>query len=516
MQIYRYRNLYTAVERNQTKWVIFGVSIVLLGFSLFTIGPHILISPTYYSQGGLWMQFIINLGIRGSLIMIPVSLGIAIFRYRLWDIDLLINRTILYGSLTAIVSGIYIFIVGFIGAKFLESENLIISVMATAIITICFVPLRNRLQSMINRMMYGDREDPYGLIVRLGKQLARQIPHDQMLPEAASTIKEALRLPYVAIEIISEEKVTIAASAGKSDNGLERIPLVHGGQEAGHLVLAQRSREEPFTPSERNLLEGLARQVGAAVQSVRLTRDLQQLAGDLQRSREHLVLAREEERRRIRRNLHDELAPTLAALALNASTAEDLIESDTEAAKRLIKQLRSSIRETVQDIRRLAYDLRPPALDQLGLVAAIRERALQINNFIKGFGIEREKTLHVTVTAPQTLPSLPAAVEVATYWVVQEALMNVIRHSGAGNCSVKLEMVNKNGHVELAVDIEDDGVGSANHEVSHRISGIGIQVMRERVEEIGGRLLLETREFGGTCVKATIPISKVTLVNPET
>jgi signal transduction histidine kinase len=230
------------------------------------------------------------------------------------------------------------------------------------------------------------------------------------------------------------------------------------------------------------LLDDLAPQVGVAVHAVRLT-------ADLQRSREQLVLAREEERRRLRRDLHDDLAPTLASLGLTASMAADLILTNPTTATALVKELQTEIRATVGNIRRLVYDLRPPTLDELGLLAAVRERAAHYTNAPGG--------VHITVDAPAELPALPAAVEVAAYRIVQEALENVSKHSHAQECAIRFK--NHNG---LEIEITDDGIGLP----PNITPGVGLRSMRERAEELGGSCVIERCVEGGTRILARLPI----------
>jgi signal transduction histidine kinase len=215
------------------------------------------------------------------------------------------------------------------------------------------------------------------------------------------------------------------------------------------------------------------------------------LSAELQRSRERLVTAREEERRRLRRDLHDELAPTLAALALNAATARDRTTHDP-ATNALLHDLYSGLRAAVGDIRRLVYELRPPALDELGLVAALRERAAQFSAAADGH------PLHVAVDAPEHLPLLPAAVEVAAYRIVQEALMNVVRHARAHACTVRLVLSDG-----LHLEITDDGVGLP---LTYR-AGVGLRSMRERAVELGGRCTIDPLDGRGTRVHACLPVA---------
>jgi signal transduction histidine kinase len=227
--------------------------------------------------------------------------------------------------------------------------------------------------------------------------------------------------------------------------------------------------------------------VGVAAYGVRLTRDLQRLAGELQQSRERLVTAREEERRRLRRDLHDGVGPTLASLVQRLDAVSRLVPRDPEAAISLLVDLKAHTRATVADIRQMVYALRPPALDELGLVSAIREHAAQ----------HLEPTaLRVTLDAP-ALPALPAAVEVAAYRIVLEALTNVARHAGAQICAVRLTC-----GADLVVEIIDDGRGLPDGV----LAGVGIASMRERAAELGGECLVGRGPSGGTRVWARLPL----------
>jgi signal transduction histidine kinase len=226
---------------------------------------------------------------------------------------------------------------------------------------------------------------------------------------------------------------------------------------------------------------------------VRLTTDLQRLTADLQQSRERLVTAREEERRRLRRDLHDGLGPQLASHSLRLEAARDFIRTNPERAEALLNQLIEKSQGIVVDIRRLVYALRPPALDELGLVGAVREYTAQSE--LNG--------LRITLTTPERLPPLPAAVEVAAYRIIQEALTNVIRHAKAQSCQVSLAL--QETPARLEVEIKDDGVGLP----AERHVGIGLTSMRERAEELGGACLVEAGAEGGTQVKARLPLMKL-------
>jgi signal transduction histidine kinase len=220
----------------------------------------------------------------------------------------------------------------------------------------------------------------------------------------------------------------------------------------------------------------------------RMTDRLRRFTEDLQRSRERLVVAREEERRRIRRDLHDGLGPMLASLTLKLDVASDMV-GDKPAARALLRDLKDQTQTAITDIRGLVYALRPPALDDLGLVAALREEAEQ-------YGLSG---LDVSFDAPQTLPPLPAAVEVAIYRIAQEALTNVARHANARQCTVRLILSNDLAELEVS----DDGQGLAPS--SGR--GVGLGSMRERAEELGGTCFVESPPAGGTRLRATVPLT---------
>ena len=251
----------------------------------------------------------------------------------------------------------------------------------------------------------------------------------------------------------------------------------------GELVLGRRGRGEPFGPADRRLLDDLCRQAAAAVHAVRL-------AADLQRSRQQLVSAREEERRRLRRDLHDGLGPTLAALGLKLETARNRLGQDPQADA-LLADLAERTQAAVADIRRLVYGLRPPTLDELGLVGALRQVA-------SASDLQARDGLRVGVEAPDRLPPLPAAVEVAAFRIAQEAVTNVVRHARARTCTIRLQLA----EAGLRLSVEDDGVGLA----AGRGIGIGLVSMRERAEELGGWFALEPRPDGGTRVRIVLPL----------
>jgi signal transduction histidine kinase len=498
-QIYRYRRVATPVERQQSKWVVFGfISNLLI---------MILLQPAYVTVSQIplgilhpWWEPLGALGWWVSVTIVPLSLAIAVMRYRLWDIDVILNRTLVYGTLTASIAAVYILLIVGLGALFQTSGNLLISLIATALVAILFQPLRERLQRGVNRLMYGERDDPYMVLSRLGQRLEATLASEAVLPTVVETVAQALKLPYAGIALKEGDEFQVAAeySSPRSSilpdmggeystpapdlrNRFEVIPLTYQSEVIGQLILAPRAPGESFTAADRRLLDQFAHQAGVAAYAVRL-------AMDLQLSRARLVTAREEERRRIRRDLHDGLGPALASLVMQADNAREWTHTDPGKTEVALTDIIAKAQAALQDIRRLVYDLRPPALDELGLIGALRQSAA---NFPNGLQIE--------IDAPEPLPPLSAAVEVAAYRIAQETLNNVVRHSHAEHCSVRVSIQD-----ELRLEISDDGMGLP----SGVRAGVGLISMRERAVELGGSCVIESRQGGGTQVLARLPLAK--------
>lgn len=387
-------------ERQQLKWFLFAalpmtvcLSIVIFDLISANFTTDFWFRTVHVLPSWQVLRAVIYAAVF-CLLLVPVCTYIAIRRYRLYDIDLVINRTLVYGALTVCVVGIYVLAVGGLGALFQTQGNFGVSLLATGVVAVVFQPLRGRIQRAVNRLMYGERDDPYAVTSRLGKRLEATLAPEAVLPTVVETIAQALKLPYAAIELKEGEGFRSAAAYGTPTGEQEALPLVYQREEIGRLVLSPRALGEGFSDSDRRSLEDLARQAEVAVHAVRLT-------ADLQRSRERLVATREEERRRLRRDLHDGLGAQLAGLNVQAGTLRRLIPRDPAAADELAVELRGELRAAIADIRRLVYDLRPPALDDLGLLAALRQPAVRHDS--------EDGPLSVLVEAPEDLPRLPAA-----------------------------------------------------------------------------------------------------------
>jgi signal transduction histidine kinase len=293
-------------------------------------------------------------------------------------------------------------------------------------------------------------------------------------PSLAGIIARTLNVPYVALT--DGENETSVHGVRPADRPLADVPLTYQGGEIGHLYVAARHPGTTLSSRDLNLLGDLAQQLGVAQYAIRAS-------GQLQDSRAALVTAREEERRRIRRDLHDGLGPTLASMKLQLTAVARLLDAEPQRAAELLDEVRESRDETTADVRRLVYGLRPPLLDELGLVAALRSHPAT------------QSGLRVTIE-PDRLPELPAAVEVALYRIASEAIHNAARHSGGQQCQVRIEVTDD----EVRMRISDDGRGLPEP----LVEGVGVAAIRERAAELGGTVALSSK--GGTTVTTVVPL----------
>jgi signal transduction histidine kinase len=475
-QIFRYRFLSNRVQRRQTRWVLvaFAAQIAWFGWVVLWIST---LPDLFFPES--FTALITLLGALITSTLLPLSIAIAILYDRLWQIDVVLNRTLVFGGLTVLVVFLYVLVVGILGALLQSGNNLLLSVLATGLIAVLFDPLRRRLQRSVNQLMYGQRDDPFAVMSELGRQLEMTAIPGETLSALVQTIGQTLKLPFVAI-VLGEEEV-IASVGAKTSEAPQSFPLVYQANTIGQLQVARRGNNEKFTVEEEHLLLNVARHAGTAVYA-------EQLTNQLQRSRERLVTTREEERRRLRRDLHDGLGPQLATLTVKVGAAQNLLRTDPDGANHLLDQVRAESQKAIMEIRRVVNDLRPSALDQLGLLSALREFVAQY---------QAGGTL-ITLYAPDKLPPLPAAVEVAAYRIVTEAITNTVRHTQARICTIHLEI----GEM-MNLKIDDNGNGLAENYQS----GVGLSSMRERAVELGGSFEIQSKPGQGTLLTVRLPIA---------
>jgi signal transduction histidine kinase len=420
-------------------------------------------------------------GLAGGVAL--VCLGSAAAHYRLGEIEPRMRRGLVQALVLVVVGAAF---VGLVRAVDVAADISVGSMLVGGLLALLLVPVAVAVQRAVRRWVYGDRASPDRVVSDL-RRLDAVVDPEDALRQVLELLARRLHLSFAAVDVFATPtSEPIAAAIGASSSASPAtIDLAVGGATVGRLRVEVDVGHDPFGPGDRRLLEDIGSQVGALVRAIVANRELQQ-------SRQRLVSTREEERRRLRRDLHDGLGPSLATLAMRLETATDLIGDDPASAADLVAHLSDQAREGIVEVRRLVDGLRPPALDQLGLVSALRHRAAEHTT---GAGAAR---VPWTVEADDDLEPLPAAVEVAAYRIVVEAVTNVQRHSGAHRCLVRLRRTGG----ELRVEVSDDGTGLAEE----RRAGVGLSSMRERAEELGGSFEVGPRPGGGTLIDVRLPL----------
>jgi signal transduction histidine kinase len=440
-------------ERLQLLWPVWGALTVPVTLLTGWVNHFLL------DDGPL---FVVALGL--AAVGLPVTVGIAILRHRLFDIRLVLSRTLTYLLLVVAVVAVYALLL--FATDRLTGNGTAGGLLAVGIVAVAVHPAYLGLRRWIERWIYGLRSDPQAAI-RLLADRAESAGTNALIAAVTEAVAAALRV----------DRVWVETSATQPDQAL-RAPMVHRGEEIGQLAIEVPPGRE-FSAAELDLVRDLARYAAILVRS-------EQLVDELQESRARIVAGREEERRRLRRDLHDGVGPSLAAIVLML----DATQARTDPVERnaLIAETRNEVRATIVEVRRLVDALRPPAIDEVGLLDAIRQRASSLSGQVT-----------FEVTGPERLVPLPAAVEVAAFRIASEAMTNVARHSAATRCRVTVEL---NGSFELTVS--DNGRG-ADRTASW---GVGWISMRERAAEVGGSCAIAARPEGGLTVRAVLPLNE--------
>jgi signal transduction histidine kinase len=474
--LWQYRHAEGPGEKERTKWVTYTFLSVAAAYLVFGQIPSGLTDDPLID----WNWLILG------LITVPLALSAAVLRYGILDLQVVLRRSLVYGLLTAalvVLPATLTIVIARLTDADLSGREL--ALVVALVVAGCFQALRTRLRRRVSRLIFGERDDPYELVSQLGGRLQSTVPAESLLESVAETVARALRLPYVAIELRGPDGVVDVQDYGERQGEALSLPLISQGEDVGRLLLDPGVRREPFGPADRKLIELLTQQVGIAAHSVLL-------AGRLQRSLHRAVTVREEERRRLRRDIHDGLGPMLSATKMQLELARKLLATRPDSAAAILGELVDTQQVVITDVRRLVEGLRPPVLDQLGLVSAIRERANTLSD-----RSDDDTGLTITVHAEADVEPLPAAVEVASYRVVLEALTNVVRHAQATECRVRLWRADA-----LLVEVTDNGRGMPDV----LRAGVGIGSMRERTSELGGSCVVTNNRHGGTVVRARFPI----------
>ena len=458
--VQRYRRT-GALGRQQT--LVFAVSFV---------PPVAAFVASMTDTAGPWLFGVASLPV-------PVAIGAAVLQHRLYDITLAVNRSLTYGALSVMIAGLYAVTVGGVGAMLRAPGAPWLPWVAAGVVAVSFAPLRNGLQQAANKLTYGQWSQPAEVLASTGRRLADATDTLALLATITTELAGGLGLAYVEIR---DGDGRVLARHGGPGTGCDELPLTAYGVQVGVLRWDRRRLRD----GDRALLVDVAHQLGGVVHAAALVSQVRD-------AQERLVLAREEERKRLRRDLHDGLGPALAGLTFgvdtlrNQLTGDRPVDTDTE-----LRRLRDGISSCVADVRRIVEGLRPPDLDELGLAGAL-------GRLVSRLSAEAGVAVGLDVGLDVGGPAVPAAVEVAAYRVAQEALTNVVRHSSAGRADVHVAVAGD----RLVLEVRDDGVGAA----VPRPGGVGLSSMHERARELGGSLTIASHAGAGTLVRALLPLA---------
>ena len=491
---FRYRRAGT-VEREQLKWLVYAggliAAAVLAVILIASIGP-----------GGDTVNNLQNAITSGAVALVPIAIGIAIFRYHLYDIDVVINKTLVYGSLAVFITGVYVAIVVGVGslAQRGARPSLALSIAATAVVAVAFQPVRAWVQRLANRLVYGRRATPYQVLADFAGRMAGAYAAEDLLPRMARILAEGTAATRADVWLKGGEQFHDGAAwppdapplpparATAADvpayPAADRIlPVRYQGEVLGALSVSKRPGEA-LTPTEDRLLADLAGQVGLVLKNAGLREQLLARLEEIRASRLRLVAAQDAERRRIERNIHDGAQQQLVALAIKLSITESMIGTDTEGERELLAELREDAAGAVEELRDLARGIYPPLLAGEGLVTALQAQA-------------RKAAVPTSVTA-DGVGRYQQDLEAAVYFCVLEALQNVAKYAGATRAEVRLAA---SGH-HLRFEVTDDGAG---FDPESRGYGTGLQGMADRLHAHGGSLDVRSAPGAGTTIAGRLP-----------
>jgi signal transduction histidine kinase len=489
-------------ERQQLKWFAYGGLLYAIGLLVVlstVLGPG-------HSQAPDWAFAVQEL----TSIAIPVAIAIAVLKYRLYDIDVVIGRTLVYGSLAAFITAVYVGIVVGVGTLIGSGgqPNLALSIVATAIVAVAFQPVRERLQKVANRLVYGKRATPYEVLSQFSEHVAESYAADEALPRMAKVLAEGTGSERATVWLRGGITLRPAAAwpPGPSSNGtaaagadqamavdgqaLPDLPgdraaaVMHQGELLGALTVTKRAGET-LTPGEDKLLMDLAAQAGLVLKNVGLTAELLARLDDLRASRQRLVAAQDQERRRLERNLHDGAQQNLVAIKVKLGLAEMFADKDPAKARATLAELKLDTDEALETLRDLARGIYPPLLADQGLTAALESQV-------------RKATIPVEVRA-DGIGRYPQDIEAAVYFCCLEALQNVQKYAAAQSAVVKLE----GSEGALTFQVTDDGHGFDAASVKR---GAGLTNMTDRIDSLGGTIEVSSSPGRGTRIRGSLPL----------
>jgi signal transduction histidine kinase len=431
-----------------------------------------------------------------AILVFPVLVGIAIVRRRLYDIDVVINRTLVYGALATFITVVYVAIVVGIGALVGAGDepNVGLQIAATAVVAVAFQPVRHRVQRVANRLLFGERATPYEVMTDFAERIAGTLAVEDALPQMAQAAARGVGATSATIRLFlpdgSERSVTSPPDAPGAGN-TRSVEVVHGGERVGSLSVTKRAGES-ITPAEEALLSDVAAQAGLALRNVRLSLELEERlrqielsAEQLRRSRERLVTARDVQRRRLERDIREGAQQQLERIGGHLRVALDLIEQDGERAAELLEEIETETGAALERLRDLARGIFPPLLADEGIAPALEAH-------VRKLGIQGE--LSVRLNGARFDPDVEAAV----YFCCVQALQNAVRHAPGSRVEVTMALRDD----ELVFSVHDDGGGFDPERVRR---GMGFEIMHDRMEALGGTLEVVSSPGSGTTVTGRAP-----------
>ena len=486
----------TGIERLQLTWLVTAAAIVGL---LYAIAIPIGL-VTGWGAAPLWVEVLQNVAIV-SFALIPIAIGVSVLRYRLLEIDLVINRALLLGTLAIFISVVYFAIVVGVGALVGSRADAVLSAVAAAVVALAFQPVRRRAQRLADRMVYGKRASPYEVLSEFSERLGKAYASDELLFRMARALAEGTSAARADVWIRVGDQLRseatwpreeqpfppmpVAASEDGSASPMSMLePIHHDGELLGALSIRKKAGEA-ITPTEERLVRDLAGQAGLVMRNVALTQQLMENIDQLRASRQRLVTAQDEERRKLERNLHDGAQQQIVALAVKLRLLEQLIERDAAKARSMATDLQGDIDSALKELRDLARGIYPPLLADQGLVGALESQA-------------QRSVVPVAIEA-DGIGRYPRDAEAAVYFSCLEALQNVAKYARASRATLRLW----DGDGHLRFEVIDDGVGFDTDETSY---GTGLQGMIDRLAAVGGELHVRSVPGTGTTVTGGIPL----------
>lgn len=518
-------------ERAQMRWLalVGAAAATIMAVLLLTdvlVGDDAL-SNTIGSIGFVTLSLLLLLGV-------PIAVAVAVLKYRLYDIDLVIRKTLVFGGLAGFITLVYVGIVVGLGALLGSGDepNVALSIAATAIVAVAFQPVRERVQRFASRLVYGKRATPYQVLARLSERAASTFATEDVLPRTARIIAEGMGASRVVVWLRVERELRPGASWPDTAGPPRAVALSNGdmpalegdravpvrlGSELLGAITVDKPASEPFTPAEEKLLDDLASQAGLVISNVRLTAELEAnierieaQADELRASRQRIVAAQDEERRRLERNIHDGAQQHLVALAVKLRLARQTIARDAVKGREQLVALRDEIGNALDTLSSLALGIYPPLLEEQGLAPALAAQYTR-----SGLPV------HLSTDLSRRHP---IEAEAAVYFCVLEALQNAAKYAGASRIDIRLE----EGDDEIRFEVHDDGVGfqvssseavdpdaasrsegTSAVRVSANGGGTGLQGIRDRIAVFGGRAEVESAPGRGTTIRGRVPISKL-------